>query len=69
MTNTDMLNEKIDFSGLKRKFIANVLGISISSLANKIYNRTEFTVPEMDKLSTLLNLSDKEKSKIFLNRK
>ena len=40
MTNTKLLNEKIVESGLKRKFIAEKLGLSTYGLQRKIENVT-----------------------------
>ena len=69
MTNSLLLNDKIDASGLKRNSIAEKLGVSRVSLYNKVRGVTEFTAVEMYTLSDLLNLTDDEKESIFFNQK
>ena len=64
MTDTELLEEKIRESGLKKKFIAEKIGISPYALAKKIKNITEFKTSEIDCICKLLNiatLDDKEK--------
>lgn len=64
MTNTELLKEFIDKSGLKLQFIAEALGISRYTLNNKIENRSQFKPGEMKTLCELLgikSLSDKER--------
>ena len=56
MTNTEVLNEKIDTSGLKREFIAKEMGISRFSLNKKIKNEVEFKATEIDCLCKLLKI-------------
>lgn len=66
MTNTDLLEEKIEKSGLKKNFIAQTLGLSPYGLAKKINNETEFKTSEVDGLCKILNISDlAEKDRIF----
>lgn len=65
MTKTNLLIEKIERSGLKINYLANLLGISRTSIRNKINNRTAFKVSEMQQLSQALNLSDDEMKLIF----
>lgn len=48
----------------KRK-IADYLGISLSSLYNKLSNISEFKASEIQKISTMLNLTVEEREKIF----
>ena len=70
MTDTNLLNEIIQKSGYKRKFIAEQLGITPFGLDKKINNITEFKASEIDILCRLLgvkNLSEKER--IFFVRK
>lgn len=65
LTKTNLLIEKIERSGLKINYLANLLGISRTSIRNKINNRTAFKVSEMQQLSQALNLSDDEMKLIF----
>ena len=66
MTNTKLLNEKIAESGLKRKFIAEKLGLSTYGLQRKIENVTEFKSSEISALCDVLDIKNAtEKEKIF----
>lgn len=66
MTNTELLNEKIEMSGYKRSYIAKVLGLSAYGLAKKIQNETEFKASEINALCGLLNIvKPEEKEAIF----
>ena len=58
MTDTKMLEELIDKSGLKRGFIAQALNISNQALYNKIRNITEFKPSEIVIMCKLLNITD-----------
>lgn len=66
MTNTDLLLDKIEKSGLKRSYIAKSLDLTTYGLANKIYNRSEFKSGEINTLCKLLRIEDlEEKERIF----
>ena len=65
MTNTNELNKVIKESGLRKEKIANELGISLSSLNNKIANRTSFYVDEIEILKRTLKLNEKQFTSIF----
>lgn len=66
MTNTKLLNEKIVESGLKRKFIAEKLGLSTYGLQRKIENISEFKASEISALCDILDIKTvTEKEKIF----
>lgn len=66
MTNTELLEKKIEESGLKKSFIAQALSLSPYGLAKKINNETEFKTSEVDKLCKILNISTlTEKDRIF----
>ena len=68
MTNTDLLLDIIDKSGLKLSFIANYLGISRYTLSKKIHNKSEFLPSEINALCTLLKIEKmKDKINIFLS--
>lgn len=65
MTNSAALRKAVDRSGLKYMKIASEMGISPYTLQKKIDNETEFKASEIVKLSSLLSLSDTERSSIF----
>ena len=66
MTNTTLLEEKINDSGLKKSYIAKTIGITAFSLAKKIRNENEFKASEINGLCILLKIdSAEEKERIF----
>ncbi len=65
MTNSNLLRVKIDESGYKLRFVAGKLGITYQGFLKKINNETEFKATEIQILKELLNLTDKERDKIF----
>lgn len=66
MTNTIMLTELIKTLGLKRKFIAEKLGIIPYSLALKMNNKNEFKTSEISILCDILAINSLEqKDKLF----
>lgn len=66
MTNTNLLRQKIDESGLKLQFIADRLGISRFALYQKLENQTEFRVSEVATLCKLLGIKTMtERERIF----
>lgn len=67
MTNTELLESIIKTSGLKYNKIADCLGISRSTLYNKVQNKVEFSASEIYKLSSLLNIDIKDLPNIFFN--
>ena len=69
MTNTEMLKDVIDKSGLKVSFIAEYVGISRQSLWNKINNISPFNQYEIDKMCDILRITSlKQKEAIFFAR-
>ena len=68
MTDTKLLREAIDNSGMSITFISNEIGISREALYKKISNTTEFKASEITKLSKILNLSNRARDVIFLMR-
>ena len=69
MTNTEMLKDVIDKSGLKVSFIADYVGISRQSLWNKINNLSPFNQYEIDKMCDILKITNlKQKEAIFFAR-
>lgn len=67
MTDTKTLCERIKEKGLKYKVIAEKLGITPYCLQRKINNENEFKVSEVDKLSSMLELSLHETQAIFFS--
>lgn len=65
MTNTELLQEKLNNSGYKMTFVAKELGITYQALLNKLNNKREFTYGEIISLGRLLHLKGKEVNKIF----
>lgn len=68
MTNTKLLREKIDASGLKLSYIASQLWISPKALTMKIENQTQFKAAEIKRLSEILGIETaEEREQIFLS--
>lgn len=66
MTNSEMLEKVIRESGIKRSAILKATGIkAYSTLRDKIWNRTEFTASEIQKLCEILGLSNEQREAIF----
>lgn len=67
MTNTELLNKKIQESGFKKSYIAKAIGLkSAYGLAKKIRNETEFKAAEISMLCELLKIESlEEKERIF----
>ena len=66
MTNTELLEKKILSSGLKRSYIAMVLGITRQLLWKKVKNQTPFNQYEIEKMCKLLAITSlREKESIF----
>ena len=60
MTNTQLLLDYIAASGLKRNYIARMLGITTYSLAQKIHNIREFKASEIFLLCQVLRISSRD---------
>lgn len=66
MTNTEALNDIIEKSGLKKKYIAERLGLSSYGMQRKIENVNEFKSTEIAALCKLLGINSLEqKERIF----
>lgn len=65
MTNTKLLEDAIDRSGLKKGKIAERLGISRAGLINLINNRAEFRASQIMVLCDLLSLTTDQRDAIF----
>lgn len=66
MTDTNLLKEKIDESGMTMVAISRKSGILRETLYNRMNGVGEFTATEIVSLSKVLGLSNKERDKIFL---
>lgn len=66
MTNTVLLNQLIDESGLQRRKIAKTLEISRESLWQKTNNKHEFKASEIQALCDLLKINSlRTKERVF----
>lgn len=66
MTNTALLAERIEKSGLKKNYIAKVLGLTGYGFARKVRGDSEFKAAEIAALCDLLGIDDlAEKEAIF----
>jgi len=68
MTNVSMLEQAIKNSGLKRKYIAEQLGLSYQGFLDKIRGKTEFVGSEIVRMKDILRIDEKTVSEIFLSR-
>ena len=69
MTNTKELNKRILETVGRKEIVAAALEISLTSLNNKIANRTEFKASEISILKKLLKLSEEDVFRIFFTAK
>lgn len=65
MTNTEVLREKIQESGLKLIYIADKLGIDPRTLALKMNGKYEFKQSEIAVMTDLIRLTAEERDRIF----
>lgn len=65
MTDTENLLARMNASGYKRSYIAKCVGLTTTGLMNKVNNKSDFRVPEIQVLCGLLKLSTPEKEAIF----
>lgn len=67
MTNTKLLEKKMDDSGYKKSYIAKAIGLkSTQGLSKKVRNETEFTASEINALCKLLKIETlEERQEIF----
>jgi transcriptional regulator with XRE-family HTH domain len=66
VTDSATLRAKIKERGLKMTFIAQQIGVTLSTLSRKISGRAGFTQKEIKIIAQILGLSDKETCSIFL---
>lgn len=67
MADVELLQAKIDESGMTMVAIAKKSGIDRATLYNRLKNVGEFTASEIVGLSTTLRLTKPERDKIFLS--
>lgn len=67
-TNTELLEERIAQKGLKKRYIAEQVGLSRQGLNNCIKNKAEFRATHMAILCDLLDIDVHEKEAIFFAR-
>ena len=65
MTNTKLLEAKITESGRTKKYLADQLGITYQGFYLKLIGKNEFIASEIQKLTKLLDIPDKEIKPIF----
>lgn len=65
MINTQLLDKKIEDSGLKLGFIVDKVGLSRNGFDKKRKGINPFRIAEIYVLCDLLSLSDEDKSAIF----
>ena len=66
MTNTELLQARIDDSGLKRSAILQATGIkAYSTLRAKVKNESEFTANEIQTLCDILRINTCDRDAIF----
>lgn len=66
MVNTELLNQKIKDSGLKKEYIAEKCGLTRAGFYKKATNVSEFTTGEVTVLCKLLSITKlSEKETIF----
>lgn len=67
MTDSNRLKSLVESSGLKKKFIAEKLGLSYQGYLKKESGKSDFMATEISILKDLLRLTNKEVSEIFLS--
>lgn len=66
MTNTELLEQKIAESGLKKIYLAEKIGLSLAGFRNCCINKAEFKASQIQTLCDELRIVDlKEKQAIF----
>ena len=66
MTNTALLEKKIDESGYKKSYIAKTIGLKTTNvLTKKVNNESEFKASEIDALCDLLKIDTLEERNLI----
>jgi transcriptional regulator with XRE-family HTH domain len=58
MTNVKLLEEKIRLSGLKKRFIAEKIGVTPNTLSALLNNKAEFKTSHICAICQVLNIQD-----------
>lgn len=66
MVNTNKFRSYLALRGMTIKDLAEAIGMSISTLSNKINGKSEFTASEIAQIQTALNIPDEEVLEIFI---
>lgn len=69
MTNTKMLQEMMRSRGYTIDKLSIELGLSRTGLFNKIHNKSEFKLSEIESISSVLKLSKEKKACIFFAKR
>lgn len=68
MVNSNLLKSYMTLNSISQRELAKSLNISLSTLNNKIKNKSTFTIGEAVKICSILNIEDdKTKVQIFLS--
>lgn len=65
MTNTKVLQGKMRENGYTLKSLSKFIGLSSTTLFNKVHGKKEFLISEVRALRTALDLSDADVQEIF----
>lgn len=68
MVDIDALRKEIDDSGMTIVSIADKMGVNKYTIHNKLNEKTEFTVSEIEKLSDILHLTVGQRNAIFFKK-
>lgn len=68
MTDVKRLKQIVKDSGLKKVYIAERLGLTYQGYLNKEDGKKEFMASEIQKMQTILNLSNNDVHSIFLSK-
>ena len=67
MSDSVKLSEAIKSRGVKKVFVAQQIGVSVSTLWRKMKGTSDFTLSEIQTIAAALKLSDKEIRDIFFS--
>lgn len=68
MTDSKAFRSVVTYRGVKYKALAAILGITPYGLQKKIDNQSEFKASEIVKLTAALQLSERDRDRIFFCR-
>ena len=63
MTNIELLEEKIQASGLKKGYIAARIGVSATTFSGLLNNKTEFKARQIRAICEVLDIQDDAESR------